>query len=199
MRVKAVAHRAGILRHAIKLFALKGYSATSMREIAGSARVTKPTIYYYFRGKRSLYLCVVREGVEAFKTGLTDHDRPNVKSGTRLRRIVKAVIDFNLKNRDLCRILSHALRYGDPELRELAAECLNVARDAVKHCIKSGIASGEFKPLDPSLAAITVLGAIASQMAWACTCNGEQMSSVPSQERVLRKLPRYFETLFSKP
>lgn len=199
MRAKAVAHRARILRHAIKLFALKGYSATSMREIADSASVTKPTVYYYFRGKRSLYLGVVRGGVEAFKTGLARDDWPSVKSGKRLANVVKTIIDFHLKNRDLCRIVAEGLRYGHPEVRELASKCLNVARDAVKHCIKKRIASGEFRSLDPSLAAITVLGTIASQMAWACTCNGEETSGVPSQERVLQRLPRYFETLFSKP
>ncbi len=45
-----------IVKAAIKFFSKKGYDATSMREIAEAARVTKPMIYYHFKNKDTLYL-----------------------------------------------------------------------------------------------------------------------------------------------
>lgn len=39
---------------AAKLFAERGYDATSIREIVESAGVAKPTLYYYFRSKEGL-------------------------------------------------------------------------------------------------------------------------------------------------
>jgi AcrR family transcriptional regulator len=43
-----------IARVAARLFAEGGYDATSVREIAESAGVAKPTLYYYFRSKEGL-------------------------------------------------------------------------------------------------------------------------------------------------
>jgi AcrR family transcriptional regulator len=43
-----------IARVAARLFAERGFDATSVREIVEAAGVTKPTLYYYFRNKDSL-------------------------------------------------------------------------------------------------------------------------------------------------
>jgi AcrR family transcriptional regulator len=43
-----------IARVAAKLFAQRGYDATSVREIVEAAGVAKPTLYYYFRSKEGL-------------------------------------------------------------------------------------------------------------------------------------------------
>ncbi len=43
-----------IARTAARLFAERGYDATSVREIVEAAGVAKPTMYYYFRSKEGL-------------------------------------------------------------------------------------------------------------------------------------------------
>jgi AcrR family transcriptional regulator len=43
-----------IARAAARLFAERGYDATSVREIVEAAGVAKPTLYYYFRSKEGL-------------------------------------------------------------------------------------------------------------------------------------------------
>ena len=43
-----------IARTAARLFAERGYDATSVREIVEAAGVAKPTLYYYFRSKEGL-------------------------------------------------------------------------------------------------------------------------------------------------
>ena len=47
--------RNSILESARKLFAQKGYAASSIREISQAAGVTKPVIYYHFKDKEHLY------------------------------------------------------------------------------------------------------------------------------------------------
>ncbi len=44
-----------ILNAAMKLFAEKGYAGSPIREICLAAGVTKPVLYYHFRGKEHLY------------------------------------------------------------------------------------------------------------------------------------------------
>ena len=43
-----------LLEAAVRLFAHKGYPATSTREIVEAAGVTKPMLYYYFQSKEGL-------------------------------------------------------------------------------------------------------------------------------------------------
>lgn len=43
-----------ILNIAGRLFSEKGYMATTIDDVAKAAQVSKPTIYYYFKGKRQL-------------------------------------------------------------------------------------------------------------------------------------------------
>ncbi|MFH1214450.1 MAG: TetR/AcrR family transcriptional regulator [Candidatus Neomarinimicrobiota bacterium] len=49
-----------ILMTAAKLFADKGFDATSMREIAESCEVTKPALYYYFPDKKALFAEIIK-------------------------------------------------------------------------------------------------------------------------------------------
>ena len=47
-------NREKILNCALELFHARGYDAVGVQEIAETAGVTKPTLYYYFRNKRGL-------------------------------------------------------------------------------------------------------------------------------------------------
>lgn len=66
--------RAEILVHAKALFRQKGFSAVSMNDLVSSVGLTKPTIYYHFTDKETLFSEVVvemlRHGNELFSTGI---------------------------------------------------------------------------------------------------------------------------------
>ena len=51
--------RGRIIREATRLFAERGYAATSVREIAEAVGVTKPTLYYHFGSKDGLFTALV--------------------------------------------------------------------------------------------------------------------------------------------
>src|SRR5690349_21810738 len=58
-----------LLDAAVKLFAHKGYPATSTREIVEAAGVTKPMLYYYFQSKGGLLNAAISHFLSRF------HDR----------------------------------------------------------------------------------------------------------------------------
>jgi len=70
--------RARILDEARSLFLGRGFTATSMQEIADAVGMTKPALYYHFRDKQELFLAVVaremEEGRRAFVDILTADD-----------------------------------------------------------------------------------------------------------------------------
>ncbi len=54
---------ANILDEAIRMFALRGYASTSVREVVEAAGCTKPALYYHFTNKVGLYRAAVGASV----------------------------------------------------------------------------------------------------------------------------------------
>ena len=61
--------RERILKTAARLFAERGYEATSIRTLAAKARVNQAAINYHFKTKDGLYREVLRDAIHA----LTEH------------------------------------------------------------------------------------------------------------------------------
>jgi len=72
--------RSLICRKAVRVFAEKGYDATSVQEIAEATGVAKGTIYYHFKGKRELFVASIKEGlrelIDEAKAGGRQNRRP---------------------------------------------------------------------------------------------------------------------------
>lgn len=63
-KLTAAARRAQLIQVGRKVFADKGYEATSVEEIASAAKVSKPIVYEHFGGKEGLYAVVVDREME---------------------------------------------------------------------------------------------------------------------------------------
>ncbi len=57
----SAATRAALMRVARRMFAAKGYAATSTEEVVRQARVTRGALYHHFRDKRDLFMAVLDE------------------------------------------------------------------------------------------------------------------------------------------
>ncbi len=63
-KLTAAARRAQLIEVGRRVFAEKGYEATSVEEIASRAKVSKPIVYEHFGGKEGLYAVVVDREME---------------------------------------------------------------------------------------------------------------------------------------
>lgn len=100
-----------IARVAARLFAARGYDATSVREIAEAAGVTKPTLYYHFGSKEGLAQALLDRPVAA----LTAEIQASLDRGgdpvAVLATLVQAHFRFCLEDPDRMRFLL-ALFFG---------------------------------------------------------------------------------------
>ncbi len=55
---------------ALTLFAVKGYAATSMQEIADAVGLNKASLYFYTKGKKELYLLIISEHLQQLRVAL---------------------------------------------------------------------------------------------------------------------------------
>src|SRR5499426_3825111 len=89
-RLTAVARRAQLIEIGRKVFAERGYEATSVEEIAARAKVSKPIVYEHFGGKEGLYAVVVDREVEHIVTRIVDA----ITAGSARERLERAVLAF---------------------------------------------------------------------------------------------------------
>lgn len=105
-----------IIEAAFEEFALHGYAATRLEDIAARAGVTKGTIYVYFESKERVFEALVRERGrelrERLETFFEDRGEPTVDSiRTDLLFLFRACSD-DLRQQELLRLLiSEATRF----------------------------------------------------------------------------------------
>ena len=84
---------AQILEHATRLFAERGFAATSLQDIAEATGLTRPALYHYIRNKDDVLSRLVQELTEVRRRSCTASTptarRPAVE---RLRDMARAVV-----------------------------------------------------------------------------------------------------------
>ena len=104
----------GILQAAVRLFARKGYEATSTREIVEAAGVTKPMIYYYFKNKEGLYEAVLTRFLSQFALRLRAVvDEPR-EPRDHLVEVVWAHLEYCREHRDFAKFF-YSVFFGPEE------------------------------------------------------------------------------------
>lgn len=117
--------RRRISEHALELFARNGYDATSMREIAEAAGVTKASLYYHFKSKADIVISLMesyRLQLEDLVRWATRDPRPTPREilhaiAESVRSQGVEVFRFLLTNRQVLRDLplEETHRYDIPE------------------------------------------------------------------------------------
>ncbi len=96
---EATSTRERLLRHAQRLFARKGYGATSLRELAKVAGVRMFTIQHHFGSKQRLYAEIIRRWDMEVQQLLSRVLAESTESAHLVERVVDSLFDFFLANR----------------------------------------------------------------------------------------------------
>ena len=96
--VQAERTRQQILQTAQRLFADRGYDATSLQMIADEMGLTKAAVYYYFRAKSEILHAIMLPGVQRLEALLDDAAAIRGQRA-RLEFLVSGFVDFLVQNR----------------------------------------------------------------------------------------------------
>jgi TetR/AcrR family transcriptional regulator, cholesterol catabolism regulator len=158
--------RERILAEAVRLFYLRGYSGTTLDDIAHAIGVTKPFIYTHFRGKADLLAAVCVPTIELSLGAVAEAAE---RAGTPTQRLRWAVADFTRVV--LRRQAEIAIFFREEKSVELEAMArINLARKQFDHVLSAmlddGVAAGEFAITDTHLAALAIGGMISWAYTW---------------------------------
>jgi TetR/AcrR family transcriptional regulator len=154
-----------ILLSALDLFSHKGYDATSVREICEAARITKPTLYHFYKSKDGLYRALVEGTLQEFRRRLVaELDVPGTAE-ERLKRVARLYFAQARGHRQLMRFL-FALIHNPPatapptDFVQFYEEV--VGRIAV--CLEEAVARGELSEGRTDLRMLVLMGALGESL-----------------------------------
>ncbi|GIU67886.1 TetR/AcrR family transcriptional regulator [Candidatus Phycosocius spiralis] len=145
-----------VLEAALELFALNGFAATRMEDIAQRAGLSKAAIYLYFPSKHDVFKALVEQRVGVLRTHFDAAARQQLsdpKAGLRLIAHMWATSFHDLRVAAIPRIiLAEAHRF--PDLAEFYHRTvIERTQAALVELIQAGIDRGQFRTVEPIIAA----------------------------------------------
>ncbi|MES2944593.1 MAG: TetR/AcrR family transcriptional regulator [Pseudomonadota bacterium] len=107
-----------ILEQAARLFARHGYPSTSMNQVAEACKLSKATLYHYYRDKYSLLVSIADNHVSRLAALVEDEEFRPLKGEVRLRHLIKRIVEEYSGAQDAHRVLTEDVRFLEPEDRE---------------------------------------------------------------------------------
>jgi AcrR family transcriptional regulator len=114
--------REQILARASKLFARRGYTATSMNEVADACGVSKPSLYHYFQDKQHLLLEIAAAHVARLGALVDEVAAETHAPEARVRRLISAFLDVYAGAQAEHRVLTEDVRFLPPADRRRVLE-----------------------------------------------------------------------------
>jgi AcrR family transcriptional regulator len=163
---QARAQREAIVTAAAEVFGTKGYLATTMDDVAERLGVTKPAIYYHFRGKEELYVEVrvlaTLAGAERLERMIEEHRTPVAILRATARDLVEGT--FDPLNR-----AATLIDFGDVLSRESVRRIRDAQgryRSLLRSVIDQGIEEDALARGDPHVMALVFMDAVHSIVNW---------------------------------
>jgi AcrR family transcriptional regulator len=117
-----------ILAHAARLFARRGYPATSMNQVAEACGLSKATIYHYFRDKYALLVSIADGHVSRLQALVAEVALQASRPELQLRELIRRIVEEYADAQDAHRVLTEDVKFLEPADRE---RVLGKERDVV--------------------------------------------------------------------
>jgi AcrR family transcriptional regulator len=155
-----------LLDTATRLFAEKGYEATSLLDIAKALDISRPALYNYVSSKDDLLGMLVEQVTNGFAEVLAQlKARDDLTPSEKVADVVGLIVRQRAEHPDQFRILDRS----EPILSEpLAGAHLAAKRTILREfttLIEAGIETGEFRRVDARTTALSLLG-MCNWVAW---------------------------------
>jgi len=158
--------RAAILKAALEEFSHEGVTGARTDEIARRAGVNKALLYYYFKDKEGLYAAALEQVFSGLhervvsvleRTDLPPRERLLLYARTHFDYIASAPVYPRLVQREFMRSAGRALTPAASKILEKHGKPLY---NRLEKLINEGIASGDFRRVDPIHTVTSIIGTI---------------------------------------
>ena len=152
-----------IFETSMKLFAEKGYDATSIEDITATVGVAKGTLYYHFSSKEEIFEFLIGEGVKLLKNSIEIKTEKLDKAIDKIKAIVLIELKVLVKYEDFMTIVLSEIWGSGPR----SVLCKNYVFDyiqLIEKIVKEGMEKGEIIEGDPNVIASGIFGFTCSSL-----------------------------------
>jgi AcrR family transcriptional regulator len=167
MRDEIIAYkRERILEEAVSLFYARGFTGTTLDDIAAELGVTKPFIYTHFKSKNELLAAVCLPTIERSVAAIEYADNTHGTPTEKLRLAIAGFTRVILERQPNIAIFFREEKNLAPEaLTQIIGEQKQFDR-LLSKLLTDGVEAGEFEIPDISLAALAIGGMISWSYTW---------------------------------
>lgn len=150
-----------IRTEAARLFAEKGYAATSMRDLADAVGLLPGSLYSHISSKEELLLEIVEDAISRF-TGALDPILASDSTATeKLRSAIRAHLQLVAESLDYTSVVFHQWKFLTSDNRERVVSKRHTYEHQFLEIVRTGVSNGEFRSdIDSRVAVLVVLGAL---------------------------------------
>jgi TetR/AcrR family transcriptional regulator len=167
MRLSTEQRRRQVISAAMRLFSSKGFDGTSTREIAQVAGINEALIFRHFQSKEDLYWAVVSSRIEAAgrQEKIREYLRaPHLDAREVLAAIAENLLDRTSEDADLTRLLLFSALRNSELSENFFRTYMAGIYEALASFIRKEIGKGQFRKIDPMVAARGFMGMISSHI-----------------------------------
>ncbi|MEJ7831049.1 MAG: TetR/AcrR family transcriptional regulator [Segetibacter sp.] len=155
-----------IIKEASKLFKEKGFTATSMRDLAERVGVEAPSLYNHIQSKSELLKIICSNVGEKFAVKIAEIEQTKIPAIEKVEKLLRFHIQEMINYYEEEYVSGREWRYlKDPYLSEYREQRRNY-RKRFTAIIQEGIDQKEIKKLDANTAVLILLNAITSIDQW---------------------------------
>ncbi|MDX1502043.1 MAG: TetR/AcrR family transcriptional regulator [Thermoanaerobaculia bacterium] len=162
---RTVARKRAILEGASQVFRRRGLAATGMRDIAAELGMHVGNLYYYFENKQALLAFCQLDTLASLEELAASVEAAPRSAGEKLRRLIVGHVE-RLNERTPGSLAHLEVEALEEPWRSEVQRRRDAYEEVFRTLIRDGIAAGEFREVDPAVAALGVLGALNWTVKW---------------------------------
>jgi AcrR family transcriptional regulator len=147
-----------VIRVATRLFAAKGYYATTLDQIAEEIGITKPALYYYITNKEDILRTIINRMLEPMQEAV-DIVNSNLSPRDKLRNIMKTLIKSAAERKETTLLAFEQANILPKRSRDALRRRQKEVEHTVTQVLKEGVEQGCFIVSDIKMASFTILAA----------------------------------------
>lgn len=152
-----------IFETSMKLFAEKGYDATSIEEITATVGVAKGTLYYHFSSKEEIFQFLVEEGVKLLKNSIAIKTDKLTNSVDKIKAIVLIELKVLVKYESFMTIILSEI-WGTGSRSKMCRDYVFEYIQMIQEIVEEGMKKGELLEANPNVIASGIFGFVCSSL-----------------------------------
>ena len=161
-----------LLGKAAALFSARGFAATSLQDIASEMGLSRTSMYYYFPSKEALLDALIRGVTERTTSIFAELDGNRASHAERLAEAARQLVMWVTDPSTHFKLIDRSERELPEDLASLHRDTKRRVLSRMTRLIEDGARGGEFKAVNPRVAAFAILG-MCNWTAWWFSPDGD--------------------------